>query len=71
MPSLESPNSLKKMNYGMRNRFGFDNILGDPFALSTISISIVSRPLTARHPRPDADRRTARMDHRIRRLGHR
>ncbi|KAL0258196.1 Transmembrane osmosensor [Diplodia seriata] len=42
MPSLNSPNSLKKMNYGMRNRFGFDNILGDPFALSTISISILA-----------------------------
>lgn len=42
MPSLESPNSLKKMNYGARNRFSFDNILGDPFALSTTSISIVS-----------------------------
>ncbi|KAH7063217.1 high osmolarity signaling protein sho1 [Macrophomina phaseolina] len=42
MPSLESPNSLKKMNYGARNRFSLDNILGDPFALSTVSISILA-----------------------------
>lgn len=59
MPSLESPNSLKKMNYGARNRFSLDNILGDPFALSTVSISIVSRlPCAPLAPCPDADSRT-------------
>jgi len=47
--SLKSP-SLRKMEGGSRynegTRFSIGHIIGDPFALATISISIVSQPTT-------------------------
>ncbi len=61
--SLHSP-SLRKMEhsrgqYGSRKGISIGNIIGDPFALATISISAVSKPLlrpppsAASRPRPD------------------
>ncbi len=45
-------------------RFDIARIIGDPFALATISISIVSMP----GPSPSAVNRPARMAHRLRQL---
>lgn len=45
--SLRSPSLRKNMDnghgYGSRNSFSVGRIIGDPFALATISIAIVSR----------------------------
>lgn len=52
--SLSTP-SLRKMEnghgYGQRSTFSVGRIIGDPFALATISISFVSRPVPPRRSR--------------------
>lgn len=72
--SLHSP-SLRKMNGNMDGKgrrtasmrgMSMDNILGDPFALATISIASVSHTLFS--DKKDTDRVAARMDHCLHRI---